>query len=39
MMNAWPGIGVDTWLDAYNGQTPLYGYYNWITYDEAKEIK
>ena len=34
MMNVWPGIGVDDWLDPYDGQTPLYGYYDWISYDE-----
>ena len=34
MMNVWPGIGVDDWLDPYDGKTPLYGYYGWISYDE-----
>lgn len=28
MMNVWPGIGVDDWLDLYDGKTPLYGYYD-----------
>ena len=28
MMNVWPGIGVDDWLDPYDGKTPLYGYYD-----------
>lgn len=38
MMNAWPGIGVDDWLDAYDGQTPLYGYYDWMSYKAPEEI-
>lgn len=33
MMNVWPGIGVDDWLDAYDGKGPLYGYYKWISYE------
>ncbi len=33
MVNAWPGTGVDDWLQAYNGATPLTGYYDWIAYD------
>lgn len=33
MVNAWPGIGVDEWLAPYNGRTPLYAYYDWISYD------
>ncbi|MGT2960327.1 beta-glucanase [Streptococcus caballi] len=33
MMNTWPGIGVDNWLAPYDGKTPLYGYYDWISYD------
>ena len=34
MMNAWPGIGVDDWLDSYDGKIPLYGHYDWISYDK-----
>nr|WP_278487422.1 glycoside hydrolase family 16 protein [Streptococcus equinus] len=34
MMNVWPGIGVDDWLDPYDGKTPLYGHYDWIHYDK-----
>lgn len=35
MMNAWPGTHeVDSWLGAYNGWTPLYAYYDWISYDK-----
>jgi beta-glucanase (GH16 family) len=33
MMNLWPGIGVDDWLDRYNGATPLYAQYDWVSYD------
>lgn len=33
MMNIWPGIGVDSWLGAYNGVTPLRAYYDWVSYD------
>ena len=32
MMNVWPGIGVDEWLKAYNGNTPLTARYQWVTY-------
>lgn len=27
MMNAWPGIGVNEWLKAYDGKTPLTAKY------------
>ena len=30
MMNVWPGIGVDNWLNAFDGTTPLVAYYDWI---------
>ncbi len=33
MMNLWPGTGVDSWLGAYNGVTPLNAYYDWASYD------
>ena len=33
IMNAWPGKGVDAWLAPYNGRTPLYAYYDWISYN------
>lgn len=33
MMNVWPGTGVDGWLQAYNGATPLTAYYDWAVYD------
>ena len=35
MMNAWPGIGVNGWLNAYNGKKPLTAYYKWVTYKKA----
>lgn len=33
MMNLWPGIGVDSWLNAYDGKTPIYANYDWVAYD------
>lgn len=33
MMNIWPGKGVDEWLSSYNGKTPLYAQYDWVSYD------
>ncbi|MBC8059500.1 MAG: family 16 glycosylhydrolase [Clostridiaceae bacterium] len=33
MMNLWPGTGVDGWLGAFNGATPIYAYYDWVSYD------
>lgn len=33
MMNAWPGTGVDDWLEPYDGTTPLVAYYDWMTYE------
>lgn len=33
MMNLWPGTGVDSWLNAYDGKTPLYANYDWVSYD------
>ncbi len=34
MMNVWPGIGVDSWLNPYDGTTPLIARYQWVTYNE-----
>lgn len=34
MMNTWPGIGVDSWLNAYDGTTPLTARYQWVTYNK-----
>ena len=34
MMNVWPGIGVDDWLKAFNGKTPLTAKYEWVTYNK-----
>ncbi len=33
MMNVWPGIGVNDWLNAYDGRTPLTAKYEWVTYN------
>lgn len=35
MMNAWPGKGVDDWLEPYDGTTPLVAYYDWMSYEKA----
>lgn len=34
MMNHWPGIGVDEWLGPYDGVTPQYAYYDYVSYSE-----
>jgi endoglucanase len=34
MMNVWPGTGVDDWLNAYDGTTPLTAKYQWVTYNK-----
>nr|AAQ09257.1 lichenase [Anaeromyces sp. W-98] len=36
MMNAWCGTGVNDWLRAYNGRTPISAYYDWISYDAPR---
>ncbi len=36
MMNTWPGIGVDSWLKAFDGTTPLTARYQWVTYNNNK---
>lgn len=38
MMNVWPGTGVDDWLNAYNGNTPLHAYYEWLSWDAPNNI-
>ena len=35
MMNTWPGRGVNEWLNAYNGKTPLTAHYQWVTFNES----
>lgn len=30
MMNVWPGIGVDDWLNAFNGNVPHTAEYEWL---------
>lgn len=32
MMNVWPGIGVDSWLNPYNGAAPLTAQYDWASF-------
>ena len=34
MMNTWPGITVDEWLQPFNGKTPLSAHYQWVTYNK-----
>ena len=34
MMNVWPGTGVDGWLKAYDGTTPITAEYKYFLYDE-----
>ena len=34
MMNLWSATGVDSWLGAYNGVTPLKAYYDWVSCDQ-----
>ena len=36
MMNTWPGIGVDSWLKAFDGTTPLTAWYQWVTYKKNR---
>jgi len=33
MMNVWPGIGVNEWLKAFDGKTPLTAKYEWVTFN------
>lgn len=32
MMNVWPGTGVDSWLNEFDGQVPLQAQYDWFQY-------
>lgn len=32
MMNLWPGIGVDEWLEPFDGNVPLTASYDWMRY-------
>lgn len=38
MMNAWPGVGVDDWLNAYNGIVPLKAEYKGASYTSLAKI-
>lgn len=35
MMNIWPGTGVDSWLNPYNGTAPLTAQYDWASYTKV----
>lgn len=35
MMNTWPGTGVDGWLNAYDGTTPITAEYRYVDYRES----
>lgn len=39
MMNAWPGKGVDEWLQPYEGQTPLVASYDRFSYKATEPVK
>ncbi len=36
MMNAWPGTGVNDWLNAFDGAVPLSAEYDWIRITKYK---
>lgn len=36
MVNLWPGIGVDDWLEPFNYYGPYYAYYDYILYRTTK---
>ena len=36
MMNAWNGIGVDSWLKAFDGTVPLTAEYEWARFTAEK---
>ena len=36
MMNAWNGIGVDSWLKAFDGTVPLTAEYEWARFTVEK---
>lgn len=38
MMNAWPGVGVDSWLKPFNGNVPLTAEYEWASYTSLDKI-
>jgi len=37
MMNVWPGTGVDSWLNPFDGTVPLTAEYDWIRITQYKE--
>lgn len=38
MMNVWPGIGVDGWLNSYDGKTPLTAQYDFVSYKNEQAL-
>ena len=38
MMNVWPGIGVDSWLGNFDGETPVHAYYDWVRFTPMDEL-
>lgn len=36
MMNVWPGIGVDSWLNEFDGNVPLIAKYDWFRITQYK---
>jgi len=38
MMNAWPGTGVDSWLNPFNGKVPLTAEYDWASYTSLSSL-
>ena len=38
MMNAWNGIGVDSWLSKYDGTTPLTAEYKWVRFTPIDQV-
>lgn len=38
MMNVWPGNGVDSWLNPFNGNVPLTAEYDWASYTSLSSL-
>lgn len=39
MMNVWPGTGVDSWLNAFDGKTPLVAQYDFLSYKSLNSVQ
>ncbi|HAQ0041365.1 TPA: family 16 glycosylhydrolase, partial [Enterococcus faecium] len=39
MMNVWPGTGVDSWLNPFDGTVPLKAEYDWIKFTQYKIVE